>query len=76
MTTQCWSCGAPYEVRYVATPVRVVDSFNCQLCRRELSSWLGFRAPRYRLLLQLSRGEEDFRESVADIEPHETQRVR
>lgn len=49
-TTRCGGCGAMYRVSYVVTPVRIADSFNCQLCRRELSSWSGFLAPRHSLV--------------------------
>lgn len=49
-TTRCRGCGARYRVSYALTPVRVADSFNCQLCRCELSSWSGFLVPRHSLV--------------------------
>lgn len=49
-TTRCRGCGARYRVSYALTPVHVVDAFNCQFCRREVSSWSGFLAPRHSLI--------------------------
>lgn len=46
----CGGCGATYRVVYRRAPFPVTDSFNCQVCRRELASWIGCRVPDYSLL--------------------------
>jgi hypothetical protein len=49
-TTVTCECGAVYERGEVKLPARDKDSFDCEVCKREIERWNGSRIPVFRLV--------------------------
>lgn len=43
-------CGAVYEVDYDKVPFRDQDSYDCDVCGKELDRWSSSRIPKFRLI--------------------------
>lgn len=48
--TKTCECGAVYEVGSVKFPVRDQDSYDCDVCGKQLDKWSSSRIPTFKLI--------------------------